>query len=405
MTMRGAIREPSLSALLIAADRGLAQRLEAALQQPRCFELLSDLKEYPSQQTLEIRLRQLQPDVVLLDVSSDFAEAERVMKLLAGHEPAVRVVGISDRNDPELLVAALRAGAADFLFTPFAESAQMEAAAAIRRLREPEQPALQQEIGRVIAFSSAKPGSGATTAAIQTAFAIRRLTGKKVLLADLDLLNGSAAFSLRLNPTYSILDALERSDQLDPALWNSLVVGSGNVDVLAAPEEPYYGAFEMSRLHEVIEYARMLYSWVILDLPAIFRQLSMFALSEAEQSYLVATPELASLHLGRRAVAMLQQLGFDKERFKIVVNRTNRRDGISVADMERIFACPVYATIPYDFFALHRAITRAEPLAGDSEIYRSFNQLAHRVTGLKDKDEDKKTGAAAPESRPSLVDA
>ena len=72
----------------------------------------------------------------------------------------------------------------------------------------------------------------------------------------------------------------------------------------------------MSRLHEVLEYARMLYSWVILDLPAIFRQLSMFALTEAEQAYLVATPELASLHLGRRAVGMLQQLGFDRDRFR-----------------------------------------------------------------------------------------
>ncbi len=377
--------------------------LESAMQSTRCFELLADLKEYPSEQTLEIRLRQLQPEVVLLDVSSNFAEAERVIKILAGHQPSVRVVGISDRNDPSLVVAALRAGAADFLFSPFPESAQMEAAAAIRRSREPDPQTVPPEVGRVIAFSSAKPGSGATTVAIQTAFAIRRLTGRKVLLADLDLLNGSAAFSLRLNPTYSILDALERSDQLDPALWNSLVVGSGGVDVLAAPDEPYHGVFEMSRLHEVIEYARMLYSWVILDLPAIFRQLSMFALSEAEQSYLVSTSELSSLHLGRRAVSMLQQLGFDRDRFRILVNRTNRRDGISVSDMERIFSCPVYATVPNDFFALHRAITRAEPLSSDSEIFRSFDQLAHRITGNGSK--DRKNAPAASEQKSSLVDA
>lgn len=396
---RGTVREPSLSALLIAANRDLAQTLESALQSTRCFELLSDLKEYPAEQTLEIRLRQLQPEVVLLDVSTDFSEAERVIRILAGHQPAVRVVGVSDRNDPSLLVAALRAGAADFLFAPFSESAQMEAAAAIRRLREPEQGASQQEIGRVIAFSSAKPGSGATTLAIQTAFAIRRATGKKVLLADLDLLNGSAAFSLRLSPTYSILDALERSDQLDPALWNSLVVGSGGVDVLAAPDEPFHGVFEMSRLHEVLEYARMLYSWVILDLPAIFRQLSMFALSEAEQAYLVSTPELASLHLGRRAVAMLQQLGFDRDRFRILVNRTNRRDGISVSDMERIFSCPVFATVPNDFFALHKAITRAEPLSNDTEICRSFDQLAGRISGVGGK--EKKNGAATLDGKPN----
>jgi pilus assembly protein CpaE len=400
MTLRGIVRDPSLSALLIAANRELARALESALQTTRCFEVLADLREYPTEQTLEIRLRQLQPDVVLLDVSSDFGEAERTMRFLASQQPSVRVVGVSDRNDTELLVSALRAGAADFLFEPFAESAQKEAAAQIRRLRDPETQAAQQEFGRVIAFSSAKPGSGATTVAVQTAYALRRATGKRVLLADLDLLNGSTAFSLRLNPTYSILDALERSDQLDPAIWNSLVVGAGGVDVLAAPEEPFHGAFEMSRLHEVIEYARMLYSWVILDLPAIFRQLSMFALSEAEQSYLVTTPELASLHLGRRAVSMLQQLGFDKERFRILVNRMSKRDGISANDMERIFSCPVYSTVPNDYFALHRAVTRAEALATDTEISRSFDQLARLIAGLGGK--DKKGAVALAEQKPVL---
>lgn len=398
MTPRGIIRDPSLSALLIAADRELAHSLETALQPARCFEVLSDLKEYPGEQTLEIRLRQLQPDVVLLDVSSDFNQAERVMRFLAAHQPAVRAVGVSSRNDPALLVAALRAGAADFLFAPFSESAQKEAAAQLKRLREPETTAGQQEFGRVIAFSSAKPGSGASTLAVQSAFALRRATGKRVLLADLDLLNGSAAFSLRLNPTYSILDALERSDQLDPALWNSLVVGSGGVDVLAAPDEPYHGLFEMSRLHEVIEYARMLYSWVILDLPAIFRQLSMFALSEAEQSYLVSTPELASLHLGRRAVAMLQQLGFDRDRFRILVNRTNRRDGISTADMEKIFSSPVFATVPNDFSALHKAVTRAEPLTTDTEISRSFDSLACRIAGINGKDRKSQAAVVEPKA-------
>jgi pilus assembly protein CpaE len=312
------------------------------------------------------------------------------------------VVGVSDKNDTELLVSALRAGAADFLFAPFAESAQKEASAQIRRLREPETPGQQQEFGRVIAFSSAKPGSGASTMAVQTAYALRRTTGKRVLLADLDLLNGSTAFSLRLNPTYSILDALERSDQLDPALWSSLVVGSGGVDVLAAPEEPFHGAFEMSRLHEVIEYARMLYSWVILDLPAIFRQLSMFALSEAEQSYLVTTPELASLHLGRRAVSMLQQLGFDRERFRILVNRVGKRDGISASDMERIFSCPVFSTVPNDYFALHKAVTRAEALATDTDISRSFDQLARRIAGANGK--DKRNPAADAEQKPVLLE-
>jgi pilus assembly protein CpaE len=97
---------------------------------------------------------------------------------------------------------------------------------------------------------------------------------------------------------------------------------------------------------------------------------------------------------------MLQQLGFDRDRFRILVNRTNRRDGISTADMEKIFSSPVFATVPNDFFALHKAVTRAEPLSTDTEISRSFDHLAHRIAGINGK--DRKSGAAVVEAKAVL---
>ena len=62
---------PEITALLIAPDRELARKLLETIPQTRGFQILADLKSYPPHQTLEIRARQLKPQVVLLDLGSD----------------------------------------------------------------------------------------------------------------------------------------------------------------------------------------------------------------------------------------------------------------------------------------------------------------------------------------------
>jgi pilus assembly protein CpaE len=389
-----------LAALLIAPDRELARQLSSTLGETRTFQVLSDLKSYPTEQTLELRLRQLQPEAVLIDAATDPEAAAAVIRRITGMQPLICVVALHRSNDPEALVRLLRSGAHEFLYAPFDAETQREAAARIRRLLEPDSAA-PPEVGRVVVFSSCKPGSGATTLAIQTAFSLRRLTGKRVLLADLDLLGGSVAFSLKLNASYSLMDALEKSDALDPGLWSALTAACGGVDVLAAPEVSPGDHVEPNRLHDVVEYARSMYDWVVVDLPSVFHRLSLFALSEADQSLLVTTGELPSLHLARRAVGLLGSLGFGKDRFQMLINRVSKKESISGSDMEKIFGCPVYAQFPNDYYALHRVVARAEPLAADCDLGRSIESLSRRIAGLAQK--DKPAAPALLEQKPALL--
>jgi len=386
--------------LLIAPDRELARQLTAGLVETKTFQILSELKSYPQESTLDLRLRQIQPEVVLLDLATDFEAASALVRHIAGLHPPVYVIGLHFQNDSDVLIRSLRAGAHEFLHAPFHPDAQREAAARIRRLREPE-ASYTPECGKVIAFSSAKPGSGASTLAVQTAFSLKRLTGKRILLADFDVMGGSVAFTLKLNSPYSLLDALERAEQLDPALWSTLVHTTGGVDVLSAPDMATTDGVEPSRLHEVIEYARMLYDWIVIDLPTIFHRISLFALTESDQCFLISTSELPSLHLARRSVGLLGQLGFDKDRYQMIINRVSRKDGISAGDMEKILSCPVFATFPNDYYALHRVVTRAESLPPESELGRALESVVGRICGLIQK--DKKPNGGILEQKPVLT--
>jgi len=372
--------EPEIAALLIAPNRDLAQQFLATIPQTRGFQILADLKSYPPLQTLEIRARQLKPQVVLLDLASDLATATELVRFISTMTPPVQVLGLHNVNDPAAILQSLRAGAIEFLYAPFDLGSQREAISRLRRLCAVEAPA-DTEAGHVVAFASTKPGSGASTIATQTAFSLHRLTGKKVLLADFDLTGGTIGFYLKLSHNYSLVDALQHAEHLDLALWNSLTVNYGGLDILPAPAAPCAEGIEAARLRVLIDHARRLYDWVILDLPTVFQRNSMMAISECERAFLVSTAELPSLHLTRKALTLVEHLGFPKDRFQVLVNRVDKRIDIGVADMEKLFGCPVHASLPNDYFSLHRVVTLGQPLGGDGELGRSIENVATRLCG------------------------
>ncbi len=383
-----------LTALLVAPNREMAEQFLSTVPQTRAFQVLADIRSYPHEQALDVRLRQLKPDVVLLDVATNPDLAAELIRFIVGAHPEVHVVGLHVANDSEAILRILRSGASEFLHAPFDVETQREAITRLDRLRRPE--AGGSERGAVVVFSSAKPGSGASTLATQTAFAIRKASGQRVLLADFDLMGGAIAFYLKLGHGGSLVDALETPDRMDAAFWSSLTLNCGGIDVLPAPEMPSVAAVDPARLHEVLEYARRCYDWVIIDLPAIFHHISLLTLTDSDRAFLVTTPELPSLHLTRRAVNLLTQVGIDKARFQVLVNRVGKRDGIGETDMEKIFNCPVHETFPNDYFSLHRVVTHGQTLGGDCELGRAVDRLADKLSGAATA-ERRKTG--------SLVDA
>ena len=394
-------RAPALTALSILPNRELAVQFASAIERSRSFQILSEFDSYPSQQALEVRLRQTRPDVVLLDLATNLDQACDLIRAIGTLSLQTQIVGLHARNDSDAILRSLRLGASEFLYAPFDAEIQNEAVARLHRLLEPSQSAETQP-GSIITFSSAKPGSGASTLAAQTAFALRRATAKRVLLADFDLMGGMIAFYLKLSNAKSLVDALQSAHQLQDSHWPSFVAASDGVDILAAPEIPYVGPVDAGRLHAVLEHARLNYDWVVIDLPVVFQRVSLMTISEADRAFLVSTSELPSLHLARKAVTLLEQLGFPRDRFQIMINRIQRRDEISGSDFERLFNCSVGARIPNDHFSLHRAVTLGQPVEGHSDLGKAIQNLAGQLAG-KSANERKKTEMTDWRTVPSAV--
>lgn len=395
------LNDAEITALLIAPNRELAQTLAASMSATRGFQVVADLKNYPPPQTLEMRLRQLKPDIVLLDLSANLDSALALIRFLTALTPPIHVVALDSKSDSNIILQALRAGATEFLAPPFDASTQREALARILRLCVPEKPAAPDN-GHVITFSSTKPGSGASTLAAQTAFSLQKITGKRILLADFDLTGGTIGFYLKLNHPYSLVDALQHAEQLDDTLWNSLTADHAGLDILPSPAAPFADPVDPNRLRVLMEYARQLYDWIIVDTPTIFSPNSLMAMLEAEKAFLVTTADLPSLHLTRKAVNMVDHMGYPKERLHVIMNRVDKRDGIGKGDMNKLFSVPVFASLPNDYFSLHRVVTLGQPLGPEGELGRAIEAVAQQICGVTDV---KKAPAGSREMKPALSGA
>lgn len=375
-------RASQLTALLIAPNRELAQAFVRAQNSVGAFHILSELKSFLTDDALGLRLRQLQPDVVLLDLSSGLEQALNTLRAIQSYPEKIHVVGIHTCNDSDALLRSFRAGAAEFLYAPFDPETILSSHGRIQKLISPELSFSDAEFAFVIGFTSPKPGSGASTLAAQTAFSLRRSGKGKILLIDLDLMGGTAGFYFKIQSHGSIVTLLEQNTCLDASIWSTAVEGSSGIDIMPSPDEPSSIQLDQSRLHDILEFARRKYDWIILDMPSVFDKTTLLGMPEADMTLLVSTSELPSLHLTRKAIGMVQQLGFDQNRYQVVVNRLDKRDGISAGDMEKMFNARLFATVPNDYFSLHRVVTLGEPLGKETDLGKSIDSFSAKLIAL-----------------------
>lgn len=371
---------PELTALLICPNRALAQQFTTSLGDSKTFNVLADVKSYPTPQALDMRVRQLRPDLILLDLSSNLEAALALMPYITSFRPTVHIIGLHSNSDAEVIMKSLRSGATEFMCAPFDAATQNTVIARVLRLRENEERT-QPERGKLVAFVGAKSGYGATTLSYNTAYALRRDGSKKILLADFDLLGGTISFALKLNHSYSLLDAIRHSDQLDNSLWSALIANVGGLEVMPAPDKPETMSFEGHRVHELLEYARLIYDAVVVDLPAAYERISLATLGDADEIFIVCTPELPSLHMTRKCIVFLDQMGFNRDRFRVLVNRSSRRDELSREDMEKVFNFPVHYTFPDDYNTVHRALTAGKPAPPNCELGKHLRRFTDGIAG------------------------
>lgn len=327
------------------------------------------------------RMAQAHPDVVLAEIGELGDRMAQVFREIRAMPCSPSLIAVHSAADAERILAAMRAGACEFVYPPL----EVHLKAALERVAgELAGRRRQGPGGKTLGFFSAKGGCGATTVACHVAVELHRQTPQKILLADLDLETGLIRFFMKTRTEYSVLDAAHNIDRLDAHFWRALVSnGMPRLEVIAAPavaasaETPGEEAFQ-----RVIRFARTLYDWIIVDLGRSLNPRTMTALEEIDEGFLVTTLEVPALYQAKQLITTLLSSGYGSERLRVILNRTPKRPEVTLEEVQTMLGLPVYAALPNDYAALNEAYTEGELLDPGSGLASHFARLAARIANL-----------------------
>jgi pilus assembly protein CpaE len=370
-TVGAAIAASELWDAVQEALRGLAVRV--VMEQ-------RDLRNWPS---LIERLEFLRPEVVLLDITALPLPLEEAVRGVRAALPDAMLVALDTAAQPETILAAVRAGANEFLYPPLGGNLRkaVERLAEVRpRPRENSRPP-----GKVLGFLSAKGGCGASTIACHLAAEFGRasaLRAEHSLLADLDLQSGIVGFLMKVKSPYSVLDAVQNLHRLDVSYWNALVAGGWpGLEIIAAPagylpKDPISG----ETLGKVLTFVRAHYAWTVVDLGSTLNLATVTVMEEIDDIFLITTLEVPALHQAKQTVQTLINAGFGN-RLHVILNRTPQRPDVTAEELERILGMPIDTMLPNDYYALYDAFCKGKLLPPGSHLSRQLSSLAMRITG------------------------
>jgi MinD-like ATPase involved in chromosome partitioning or flagellar assembly len=154
-------------------------------------------------------------------------------------------------------------------------------------------PQRSRDLPSIAAVYAAKGGVGKTTFVLHLA-ALLAKEGCRVCVLDLDLMHGTVASMLRIQPHKTIVDLACRID--DPKASRACLLSTKmGFSIVAAPNQPGMFRMEAEQLLAVLRFLKEETDLLLIDTPAHFDAGVKLALEQADLLMLMTTDEPASV--------------------------------------------------------------------------------------------------------------
>ncbi len=328
------------------------------------------------------RVSQDRPEIVMIELDAIRADLMAALRAVKKSSPQTKIVALHSNDDPQTILAAMRAGANEFIHPPWDETFEPALERVIDSHADDQQP---ERRGKVIGFLSAKGGCGSTTLACHVAADLRRQTDKRVLLADLDLTSGMVGFLMKVAASYSMLDAVTNLSRLDESLWKALVAEwKPGIGVIPSPDDfSYENAPTRDQLRQVVRFMRTQHDWIVLDLGRSFNEAAGALYQELDELLLISVLEVSALHGLKTIAQKLRDRGEELSKLQLVLNRTPKMMDITHEDLQKVLGRPLYAMLPNDYPSLYQAYSAGTLLPANNRLAQQFSVLTTKLAGIE----------------------
>lgn len=203
----------------------------------------------------------------------------------------------------------------------------------------------------IVAFFSAKGGSGTTTLAVNTAAALARKFPRQVLMIDLAAPFGHAVLFADLIATGSIASASKAATvDFESVLRGNIVNHKTGMAVLPGtlrPEEVDLVTGDLAGrvLDVVVPYQKV----IVVDVGTSLGEAALAVIERAECLVIVTPPEIAAMTDARRALAIFRDImNVPDHRMELVLNQRSPRPPLDRAAVESILGRKMSVVVGFD---------------------------------------------------------
>jgi pilus assembly protein CpaE len=351
--------------------------------------------------------RDLQPNIVMMDINMPDMDGITAVEMISRDVPIAQVIMMSVQSEADYLRRSMLAGARDFLTKPFTSEDLVSTIRRVHRMGQtraatlaaavpaqtqpqagkggPSAAARSGKAGGVIVVFGPKGGIGTTMLTVNLAVGLhQRPDTNKVIVVDASLQFGDVGVFLNLSPNRNISDLCATIEDLDPDSIDTaaLAHASGIKALLAPPRPEMADLVGPDHLKRILEELRKQYDYVVVDTATIINDTILTALDLADRIVLVATPDIPAIKNARLFFEITDALNYPPNKIMLVINKVDKRSGITAQMIEDNIKHQVVGQIPLDEILVLNSINRGVPLMVDQRVKpigQALQQLAERV--------------------------
>lgn len=300
---------------------------------------------------------------------------------VARDRPDLAVFVVSESNDAQYILAAMRAGIREFITKPVEREVLAEGVGKVAA-----RSAASTEVGKLVSILGTIGGAGASMLATNLAVELADVAkDRPVALVDLDFRYGQLATMLDLQADYTIADLCDTPEQLDAAMIErAMVKHSTGVHLLARPNM-FGQADQITAAHcaSVLSSLQQMYEYVIVDGPIRFDPGGLAVLDLADVNLFVIQLLVTSVRNVHRMFTELRDGGYPLDRFRLVCNRVGLESGhLEIEHVAKTLNKEITYQIPDDWKTVSSAINVGSTLAETAPKSRVRAAIRQMAEGL-----------------------
>ena len=138
-------------------------------------------------------------------------------------------------------------------------------------------------------------------------------------------------------------------------------------------------------INKILNALKNLFSYIIIDLTSVIDERTVSILNTMDLILLIGLENLASIRNLQKCRELFDNMGYNKDKVKLIINRHIENSEITIKDIEKTTSKEVFFKIPNNYLTLIDAINRGQALGevnSQSNIAKAFKNLANEIYNI-----------------------